>query len=67
MNASRKGKDPHINSYATLGPKISSSWIENELRAFNWILIALSVLDKTLIADFVRPASLRDRRSGSYC
>ena len=67
MNASRKGTNLHNNSYATLGSKISSSWIENELRAFNWILIALSALTKTPIADFVRPALLRAKHSGICC
>ena len=33
--------------------RIRTSWIENELKAFNWILIALSALENVTVSQFV--------------
>lgn len=44
--------DRFKNSYETLRDKISKTWIENELRAYHWILIALSLLEDTPILEF---------------
>jgi hypothetical protein len=42
------------NSYQTLGERVSSIWIENELKTYHWLLVALSGLHDILITDFVR-------------
>lgn len=42
-----------IFRYETYPHSFSESWIEHEMRAFNWILIVVSAESNTNISDFV--------------
>lgn len=47
--------------------RVKTSWIENELKAFNWILIAISALENVTISEFVSQYRYRTSVIGVYC
>jgi hypothetical protein len=44
----------NIYRYETYPHSFAESWIEHEMRAFNWILIVVSAEKNTKICEFVK-------------
>lgn len=58
---------PPLPSYEHKSPEAADRWIENELKAFYWVAVAVSCIAAVPILDFVLPSTPRRRSSGECC